>query len=277
MAKKLTEENKLINAYPELVKEWHPTKNKKLTPNDVSYGSEKYVWWKCPNGPDHEWEMMILTRKDGGKCPFCSNRKVSVTNNLKILYPEITKDWDYENNKGLKPENVLAGTNQKVHWKCQKCNTKWNTKVSKRTREGSGCPSCARKVDNKSDAFVNKFPELLKEWDFKKNKDLDPNHYHYRSAKKVHWKCTDCSYEWEAMIKSRTIHKDAGCPKCHSIFTLFPELTSEWSFQKNEAENISIFETVPGSEKKVWWKCPNGHEDYLTTPYLRTKNGHRLS
>lgn len=50
------------------------------------------------------------------------------------------------------------------------------------------------------------------------------------------------------MIKSRTIHNEAGCPKCHSIFTLFPEIAGEWSFEKNKG--ISIFETVPGSEKK---------------------------
>jgi len=269
MGKKLSEKNKLINVYPQIANEWHPTKNGKLTPSDISYGSEKYVWWKCPKGPDHEWEMMVLTRKKGGRCPFCINRKVSVTNNLKTLYPDIAQDWDYESNKGLKPENILAGTNQKVHWKCQKCKAKWSTKVAKRTKEGSGCPSCSRKVDDKEEALVNKYPSLMKEWDYKKNKKIDPTHYHYRSAKKVYWKCADCSFEWEAMIKSRTVHKDSGCPKCHSIFTLYPELTSEWSFEKNS--DISIFETVPGSEKKVWWTCPIGHGEYQTTPYLRTK------
>ncbi|HDX9630596.1 TPA: zinc-ribbon domain-containing protein [Bacillus cereus] len=248
MGKKLSEENKLINAFPKLAKEWHPTKNSKLTPNDVSYGSEKYIWWKCSKGPDHEWEMTVYARKKGGKCPFCLNRKVSVTNNLKTLYPEIAKDWDYKNNKGIKPEDILAGTVQRANWKCYKCNHTWITKVSKRTNEGSGCPKCAKKVDRKPDAFVNKFPELMKEWDYKKNKELDPAHYHYRSAKKVFWKCIDCSYEWESMIKSRTIHNEAGCPKCHSIFTLFPEIAGEWSFEKNKG--ISIFETVPGSEKK---------------------------
>ncbi|MCP5804528.1 zinc-ribbon domain-containing protein, partial [Klebsiella pneumoniae] len=79
----------------------------------------------------------------------------------------------------LKPENILAGTNQKVHWKCQKCKAKWSTKVAKRTKEGSGCPSCSRKVDDKEEALVNKYPSLMKEWDYKKNKKIDPTHYHY--------------------------------------------------------------------------------------------------
>lgn len=70
MGKKLSEENKLINAFPKLAKEWHPTKNSKLTPNDVSYGSEKYIWWKCSKGPDHEWEMTVYARKKVENVPF---------------------------------------------------------------------------------------------------------------------------------------------------------------------------------------------------------------
>lgn len=271
MGRKLTDENKLINTHPELAEEWHPTKNKKVTSENISFGSEKYVWWKCPNGPDHEWEMMVLTRTKGGKCPFCINRKVSVTNSLKTLYPEIALDWDYNKNGEYFPENTLAGTNEKRYWKCHACNFEWITKVSKRTKEGSNCPKCSKKKDSKEYALVNKYPELLKEWNYEKNKGIDPTHFHYTSAKRVSWKCNECSYEWDCMIKSRTIHRDKGCPKCNSIYTLFPELTEEWCFEKNT--NHSIFETVPGSEKKVWWKCLNGHEDYKTTPYLRTKKG----
>lgn len=271
MGKRLTDENKLMNTHPELVKEWHPTKNKKYTPENISFGSEKYVWWKCPKGPDHEWEMRVLTRIKGGKCPFCINRRVSVTNNLKTLYPKIALDWDYERNGTNFPENTLAGTNEKINWKCQTCSYRWSTRVSKRTKEHSGCPKCSKNKNTKEHALVNKCPELLQEWDYKKNIGIDPKHYHYTSAKKVNWKCKDCNYEWSCMIKSRTIHSDKGCPKCNSIHTLFPHLTEEWHFEKNK--NDFIFEIVPGSEKKVWWKCLKGHPDYQTTPYLRTKKG----
>lgn len=156
MGRKLTDENKLINTHPELAEEWHPTKNKKVIPENISFGSEKYVWWKCPNGPDHEWEMMVLTRTKGGKCPFCINRKVSVTNSLKTLYPEIALDWDYNKNGEYLPENTLAGTNEKRYWRCHACNYEWITKVSKRTKEGSGCPKCSKKKDSKEYALVNK-------------------------------------------------------------------------------------------------------------------------
>ena len=45
----------LAETHPELAKEWHPTKNESLTPNDVTPGSKKRVWWKCDKGLDHEW------------------------------------------------------------------------------------------------------------------------------------------------------------------------------------------------------------------------------
>ena len=35
----------LSNAYPEIAKEWHPTKNGDLQPEDVAPKSGKKVWW----------------------------------------------------------------------------------------------------------------------------------------------------------------------------------------------------------------------------------------
>ena len=42
-----------------LVEEWHPTKNGELKPSEVTFGSNKKVWWKCPKGDDHEWVAVI--------------------------------------------------------------------------------------------------------------------------------------------------------------------------------------------------------------------------
>lgn len=56
----------LSSKSPALAAEWHPSKNGNLTPDDVSPGSHKSVWWLCSNG--HEWETVI---KDRAKCPMC--------------------------------------------------------------------------------------------------------------------------------------------------------------------------------------------------------------
>ena len=38
----------LAERFPELAMEWDYEKNGVLTPENVSYGSNKKVWWICP-------------------------------------------------------------------------------------------------------------------------------------------------------------------------------------------------------------------------------------
>lgn len=40
--------NDLKTLYPELAQEWHPVKNGKLTPSNITAGSSKLVWWYLP-------------------------------------------------------------------------------------------------------------------------------------------------------------------------------------------------------------------------------------
>lgn len=61
----------LAAKYPQLVPEWHPSKNGTLLPSQVMNGSRKRVWWLGACG--HEWEATILNRRNGSGCPKCSN------------------------------------------------------------------------------------------------------------------------------------------------------------------------------------------------------------
>ena len=54
-------------------------------------------------------------------------------------------------------------------------------------------------------------PEIIEEWDFKKNIKIKPTQVTIGSSKKVWWKCNSCGNEWEAPIYSRT--KGRGCRK----------------------------------------------------------------
>ena len=72
---KLTDKNRFSLLHPDIAKEWHPTKNGDLKPENFSYGSETKVWWKCSKGDDHEWEAAIKNRSRGRGCPKCANMK----------------------------------------------------------------------------------------------------------------------------------------------------------------------------------------------------------
>ena len=57
------------------------------------------------------------------------------------------------------------------------------------------------KRDKKSLLITN--PDLVKEWDYVKNADLDPKEISPNSHRKAWWKCSVCDNEWEAVIASR--------------------------------------------------------------------------
>lgn len=67
--------NDLASCCPNVAKEWHPSKNETLTPEQVTPGSNKRVWWLCPKC-GHEWKTSVIERaKNATGCPLCSKRK----------------------------------------------------------------------------------------------------------------------------------------------------------------------------------------------------------
>ena len=85
---------KLADCDPELVAQWHPTKNGQLTPFDVTAGSGKKIWWKCPKGDDHEWQATVNKRaSDGTGCPLCnpvwSMPELRLYCELKTIFPNV--------------------------------------------------------------------------------------------------------------------------------------------------------------------------------------------
>ena len=65
--------NDLSSKYPNISAQWHPTKNGKLTPQEVSPFSHKKVWWICSMG--HEWQARVSNRANGTGCPICLKEK----------------------------------------------------------------------------------------------------------------------------------------------------------------------------------------------------------
>ena len=89
--KQVSVTNSLQSLFPELSKEWHPTKNEDLTPADFTTKSNFKAWWKCPKGSDHEWQIQIAVRSNGNGCDFCRGQSLSVTNSLQTLCPELVE------------------------------------------------------------------------------------------------------------------------------------------------------------------------------------------
>ena len=251
--------NDLATTHPEFAKDWDYDKNGDLTPDKITYGSTKKVWWKCDKG--HEWFISPnnRTNQDSG-CPYCTNKKVLVGyNDLVTVNPRLASEWHPTKNGTLTPRDVTYGYNKKVWWKCKTCGYEWETDVAHRVKDDSGCAVCAGKVMLKGyNDFATLHPELLEEWDYEKN-TIDPSDIPSSYKKKVWWNCPN-GHSYETSVTSRAL-QNTGCPYCtnekvlpgyNDLLTLNPELAKEFDYEKN---TIDIKTLMPYSNKKVWWLC----------------------
>lgn len=138
------DENSLAKQYPEVAKEWNYDKNGRLTPEMVSKGSGKRVWWICEKG--HEWKTAINNRTNElnkNQCPYCQKKKTIIgENDIVSLKCDFLKDWDYNKND-VSPKMLMKNSGISVWWKCYKCGFVWKATVD--TRSKHGCRVCSRK------------------------------------------------------------------------------------------------------------------------------------
>jgi hypothetical protein len=138
--------NCFATKYPDIAKEWHPTKNGDLTPCDVTCSGKHIIWWQCEKG--HEWQDRVRNRIKYIKCPFCNHQRYSKDYNLLACNPELCEEWDYEKNK-INPEECLPNSHKKAWWKCKDCGHEWKTALLHRNRKNSGCPECNKSKGEK--------------------------------------------------------------------------------------------------------------------------------
>lgn len=110
--------NDLASQFPRLAKEWHPTKNGTLTPQEITFGTKRKVWWRCDKG--HEWCVSVQSRTlDGTGCPVCAGRAILPgENDMASQFPKVAREWHPTLNGSLTPQMVTAGSHKKVWWLC---------------------------------------------------------------------------------------------------------------------------------------------------------------
>ena len=264
-----------------LLNEWDYDKNGDLTPDDISYGSNKEVYWLCKN--NHSF-LLSPKRKRCSRfgCPYCNGKKIKIDfnsfaskckeNNKEYLLEE----WDYNlNNKlGITPYNVTYKSNKKVWWKCREHNHSYLSPICDKTREDNrrikGCSVCNGKQvwkgfnDFETYCKNNNLKYLLNEWDYSKN-ILRPDEIMPFSNKKFHWIC-DKGHTYEMILNERTGNKKSNCPYCSSKkiwsgdndFEAWCkqnnriDLLNEWNYKRNNDLGVKPNNIAAYSNKSVW-------------------------
>jgi hypothetical protein len=246
--------NDLATTNPELAKEadgWDPSM--------VSSGSNKKFSWICVNG--HSWKAVLNNRTGSNKagCPVCSNNLVVPgINDLATTHPEVAQKAD-----GWDPTTVSYGSGKRFNWKCQ-LGHKWSVPPQSQARN-NGCPICANRIiEIGFNDLATTHPDMAIEAD-----GWDPRTSMSGSDKKKKWICK-LGHRWTATPETRT-QNNSGCLVCankqvefgfNDLATLFPEIAKE-------ADDWDPKEIIPGSNKKLAWKCSLGHK-WVISPDQRT-------
>lgn len=122
--------------------------------------------------------------------------------------------------------------------------------------------------------YILDCPDLLKEWDYELNGNLQPDAISSGNSRtKINWICSKCGHKWAACAYNRARQKK-GCPECgkvsrsvkmkqikfrkgvNDLASQRPDLLQEWDFESNA--ELSPYEiTIGNSSNPVNWICSN--------------------
>lgn len=187
--------------------------------------------------------------------------------------PLLLEEYTRQENS-LPPGQVIAGTGEKLLWRCSKCGWLWRATGNNRM-SGCGCPACAHKVATPTYNLAVCFPHLLPEYSNLNNRSATqviPG-----THRKLWWRCSKCRYQWEASGKSRI--KKHGCPACagkvataqNNLKATHPELAKTYS----DWNTLPADKVIAGTHRKLWWRClnPDCRYEWRATGASRVRGG----
>ena len=270
--------NDLATTHPQLAAEWDYDKNDK-TPQEVTYGSGKKIWWKCPLG--HSYPASPLHRTIGNtNCPMCnSGRQTSFAEQafyfyIKKLYPDAINRYTeiFDNRMELDifiPSIRLAIEYDGVFWHknirrekikyqyCQKNNIRLiRIKEAEITDDCTGIADNIHHIDNLDDRknLQNIIIFVLQ--------DLES----WRGTFMFHYPDVNLERDkYEILNQYRTQQLENSLEKTH------PQLVEEWNYKRNAPLLPSMFPA--GSDEIVWWICRTCGHEWRTNIYHRAING----
>lgn len=277
--------NDLATTHPQLAKEWHPSKNMPLTPDQVTYGKGKKVWWVCPNG--HEYPATILHRASGGtNCPICnSGRQTSFAEQavyyyVKKVFPDAISRYTDIFDKGMELDIYIPSIRLGIEYD----GMAWH-KADKRSRETKKYRIC-KENGIRLLRLMEKPPQngILVTADESIAIKDGPMHEKKYLAQAIHFLLDRIDPESNPLTRKKPIfhsrvdinldrdeadiRKYMTTIKDGSFGELYPELARDWHPDKNG--DVTPYKVKPHSDIKVWWICPHCSNEYFATIGHRT-------
>ena len=262
----------LETVFPEIAAEWHPTKNAPVIPTDVTPHSGKSFWWLCPIC-GAEWKETVNTRTKGEGCPNCAHAH-QTSEPEQVIYYYISKaypnainsfrpDWLHRKEIDIYiPDLMLAIEYDGCFW--HKDEARDNSKAIEIMNHGIHMVRI-RKKGLPSTAACNHIIEVDE---------------YYRNPAGLNeaivqlFRYIECVYGIVISIEvnveednKEVVDMFVEKRKNRSFAAARPDLIVEWDTEKNG--NLTPYNTVASSHKRVWWKCVKCGYEWETDPASR--------
>lgn len=198
----------------EIFQEVDHKKNKHIDFDTLAYRSATKIWWLCKE-KGHSFQATCHHRTRGSGCPGCSkhSRLITFEKSLAFLKPNLAKMWHPTKNGNLKPKNISAASGKKKYWFICEYGHEFQSTTNNKKNEERLCSYCSKRLASKDYNFSKKFPHLLSQWDFDKNKKK-PDDFTPHSNSKVWWVCKK-GHSYKQSIGQKTVQHQ-GCNICNA-------------------------------------------------------------
>lgn len=256
----------LSDEYPFLKDMFIENKNNCSIKDVIISDETTWFWFKCDKG--HEFQAhikgVIKSKQPGHGCPTCFKENKIKNHNVAIECPEVAKMWNYNLNK-LTPDKVSHGAIEGFWFTCPNGHNFISTiSHMKRsvTSKYKGCPVCAKKEFTPDRSLAKSHPEILKYWDYDRNKE-DPEKVRVYTTKRFWFKCSrGHSYYTDPETVFTSKASSHGCPVCtgrtvvtgvNDLETQYKDIVDKyWSYEYNDEDPCNI---APHSSYVACWKC----------------------
>lgn len=233
---------------PELIPQWHPSKNGSATLSQFfdNNAIRKFWWWnpECK----HEWEEPIYRRKEriNDPCPVCDRRIFQPNvNDLPAYKPYVRDMWDYElNNRN--PDGIGPDSHRKVWLKCTNGFPHSFAVLASAIHEDTSCLVCANKqVWLGFNDLATTNPAEAKQFHPTKNGKVTPESIVFGTHKRLWWIC-EKNHEWDVRGIDRKNYS-TGCPECRQQTSAAEKEIAEWIRSVYDGEiETNVYNIIPG-------------------------------
>ena len=300
--------NDLATTHPDVAAMWHPTKNGKLTPQMISHGSGKPIWWMDEYGNEFQAKVFEVTRPEkpqvGPRALRTSFPEQAVFFYIKKRFPDAINGYQDIFRRGMELDvyvpSIKTGIEYDGWWHRDGGLDRERKKYQICKRNGI---SLIRIKENRehweeshdlADYIVRTIPgvyfylekairvclSIMGDVDIAKA-FFDANSLY---AERPNSSSKDPLFDIYSSIKGPDVTIDINIKrdkkqiqnylraKVVSLKTKFPEIAEEWAYDLNDQLRPEAFH--PGSGEKVWWRCKKCGHEWKTAISERTGPDH---